>query len=167
MKYLQFTTMSCEDLGHRHLEQVLRLQSWAATYPVQSWHRLHPRLEATISSLLLASTTWTLLITLSGMVSDKTVLTAGSTEFTLTLWLILEGTFMELLTTSQLLFRPLTAEVTFSDGPLITLDIMDEADVDDADELVEAGMAIMPEPVLLLAAIIVLVGLIWNEHANW
>lgn len=67
---------------------------------------------------------------------------------------------MELLTTSQLLFRPLTAEVTFSDGPLITLDIMDEADVDDADELVEAGMAIMPEPVLLLAAIIVLVGLI-------
>ena len=66
---------------------------------------------------------------------------------------------MELLTTSQLLFRPLTAEVTFSDGPLITLDIMDEADVDDADELVEAGMAIMPEPVLL-AAIIVLVGLI-------
>ena len=67
---------------------------------------------------------------------------------------------MELLTTSQLLFRPLTAEVTFSDGPLITLDIMDEADVDDADELVEAGIAIMPEPVLLLAAIIVLVGLI-------
>ena len=94
------------------------------------------------------------------MVSDKTVLTAGSTEFTLTVWLILEGTFMELLTTSQLLFRPLAAEVTFSDGPLITLDIMDEADVDDADELVEAGMAIMPEPVLLLAAIIVLVGLI-------
>ena len=67
---------------------------------------------------------------------------------------------MELLTTSQLLFRPLTAEVTFSDGPLITLDIMDEAGVDDADELVEAGMAIMPEPMLLLAAIIVLVGLI-------
>ena len=67
---------------------------------------------------------------------------------------------MELLTTSQLLFRPLAAEATFSDGPLITLDIMDEADVDDADELVEAGMAIMPEPVLLLAAIIVLVGLI-------
>ena len=98
---------------------------------------------------LATSATWTLLITLSGMVSE------GSTEFTT----LSEGTFVELLT-SLLLLRPPAAEVTFSDGPLITLDIMDEADVDDADELVEAGMAIMPEPVLLLAAIIVLVGLI-------
>ena len=83
------------------------------------------------------------------MVSDKTVV-EGSTEFAT----LSEGTFMELLT-SLLLRAP--AEVTFSDGPLITLDII-EADVV-ADELVEAGMAIMP-------VLAIIVGLISNEHAN-
>ena len=68
---------------------------------------------------------------------------------------------MELLTTSQLLFRPLTAEVTFSDGPLITLDIIEADDDDVADDelVVEAGMAIMP-------VLAIIVWLISNEHAN-
>jgi hypothetical protein len=90
------------------------------------------------------------------MVSDKTVLAEFRT--------LSEGTFMELLTTSQLL-RPLpwpAAEVTFSDGgPLITLDIMEGPDVV-ADELVEAGMAAIMPPVLLA----IIVRLISNEHAN-
>ena len=70
---------------------------------------------------------------------------------------------MELLTTSLLLrltelrLPPPTTKVTFSDGPLITLDII-EADVV-VDELVEAGMAIMP-------VLAIIVGLISNEHAN-
>ena len=97
---------------------------------------------------LATSATWTLLITLSGMVSE------GSTEFTT----LSEGTFVELLT-SLLLLRPPATEVTFSDGPLITLDII-EAEDDVADELVvEAGMAIMP-------VLAIIVRLISNEHAN-
>ena len=98
------------------------------------------------------SATWTLLITLSGMVSE------GSTEFTT----LSEGTFVELLT-SLLLLRPPATEVTFSDGPLITLDNIEADDDDDVadDELVvEAGMAIMP----VLAIIVRL--MISNEHAN-
>ena len=101
---------------------------------------------------LATSATWTLLITLSGMVSE------GSTEFTT----LSEGTFVELLT-SLLLLRPLAtaAEVTFSDGPLITLDIIEADDDDVADDelVVEAGMAIMP-------VLAIIVWLISNEHAN-
>ena len=98
---------------------------------------------------LATSATWTLLITLSGMVSE------GSTEFTT----LSEGTFVELLT-SLLLLRPPATEVTFSDGPLITLDIIEADDDDVADELVvEAGMAIMP-------VLAIIVWLISNEHAN-
>ena len=99
---------------------------------------------------LATSATWTLLITLSGMVSE------GSTEFTT----LSEGTFVELLT-SLLLLRPPAAEVTFSDGPLITLDIIEADDDDVADDelVVEAGMAIMP-------VLAIIVRLISNEHAN-
>ena len=99
---------------------------------------------------LATSATWTLLITLSGMVSE------GSTEFTT----LSEGTFVELLT-SLLLLRPPATEVTFSDGPLITLDIIEADDDDVADDelVVEAGMAIMP-------VLAIIVRLISNEHAN-